>query len=209
MKKYGSAFLIIALCLCMTSCSRSQPNASLDDGEKNTIYITSSSAHYEPTELLQLSDLILQGRVVQKNDEVMSNPDNTLVNKDGVLIGNALITDYTVEIDRVYKGSYDEETIHVKTNYGDGLTPELILNGEDEDSVLATKPDKIELSTEGDCILLLTYIDTGYEESSGYFPIMMLGYLTPDGTGQYTNNASVNNITLTTDSLVAELAELE
>lgn len=201
--------LLLMLGLNMTSCRRHLEDAPLDqNNEVVEVLVTETKAQVSPSYLIEQSNLIIRGRILQKNGEVMSNPDNTLVNKEGVLIGNALITDYTVAIDQVYKGDFDGETIQVKTNYGDGLSPEMILNGEGNGVVLGNTPKKVELSTEGDCILLLTYIDTGYEESSGYFPIMMLGYLTPDGNGAYTNHDSDNPVTVSPDTLASEIAAL-
>ncbi len=199
--------LILSLCISLTSCKQNQPTNK--DTEKNTVVVTKTEAHLTKDQLLNMSDLIIKGTVTQKNSVVMSNPDGTLKDKNGYQIQNQAITDYTVEIESVYKGVYKNQTIHVKTTYGDGLSPDLILYGEDDTSVLQEKLEPYELTVGKDCILLLTYSNTGYEESTGYFPTASLGYLITDENGYYSNNHTTSNITLTVDQLMETLQDKE
>jgi hypothetical protein len=202
-KRIILCMLLLALSLCLFSCkSEVDP---LENDEKYIIYTTHTDAVFTQKQLLKMADIIVKGTVTEKNGSVFSNPDGSLKDIRGYQIVNQLITDYTVEIEEIYKGSYEGDAIHVKTGYGDGLDSDLILHGEDDDSVLGTELEQVQLAVGGDCILLLTYSDTGYEESSGYFPTVSLGYLAPDGNGNYTNGDNISNVTVTPATLPAEI----
>ncbi len=196
--------IIVSLAFLLMSCKTTDKNLDLSDDETEYIISTGYKAVYSKESLLEMSDLIIQGRVISKDGEAMSNPDNTRI-MDGALIANALITSYTVEIDQIYKGSYDGETICVKTAYGSGLPPELILQ-EDETVTVLNGREKTELSSRNDCILLLSYEETDSEVDTGYFPTMSLGYLVPDGTGNYSNNSASSPVTVSPETLLADLA---
>lgn len=199
-KRIILCMLLCALGLCLFSCNSEDKSL-----KKDIIDVCITKATFTQAQLLKMADIIIKGTVVEKNGTVFSNPDGSLKNTKGYQILNELITDYTVEIEEIYKGSYEGETIHVKTGYGNGLNSDLILYGEEENSVLGTELEQVQLAVGGDCILLLTYSDTGHEESSGYFPTVSLGYLAPDGNGNYTNGDSFSNVTVTPATLPAEI----
>lgn len=175
--------------------------------EKDVLVVSKTMPSYTEEELLQNAALILRGRVLQLNSETLTNPDGTLLNEDGSTVFNQMVLDYTVAIDEIYKGSYTGTTIHVKTSYGDGLNSDLILYGEDEHAVLGSDLGRMDLSTEGDCILLLNYVDTGREVSTGYFLTGESSYLIPDSNGNYSSaNGLVNPLTVSPNTLAAEIA---
>ncbi|MBQ7090684.1 MAG: hypothetical protein IJN82_06165 [Clostridia bacterium] len=198
--------LVFILIFLITSCRSSERELDLTKSDKEKYIVTSYDAVYTQEQLLEMSDLIVRGRVISKDGEAMSNPDNTRM-KDGALIANALISSYTVKIDQIYKGNYEGETICVKTSYGSGLPPELIL-GEDEEVIVLNEEEKIDLSPKNDCILLLSYDETDSEVDTGYFLTMSLGYLVPDGNGNYSNNDAGSPVTVSPDTLSADLAAL-
>ncbi len=208
MKKSTLLFVVMLVVsvLLMTSCYRKQEEL-FSEGEAVSIGVTHTYAALTPEYLVETSDLIIRGRVISKDGAAMSNPDNTRKATDAAIL-NALITSYTVEIDEIYKGNYREDTICVKTSYGAGLTPEMIL-GESKDVAIENDEAKLSLSTEGDCILLLSYIETDAEVDTGYFPTRGAGYLQPDGNGNYSNNDAHNPMTVTPESLAATIASVK
>lgn len=208
MKKHFFLFtiLLMILTLLMTSCHNGKEGL-YSEGEAVSIGVTHTYAALTPEYLVETSDLIIRGRVISKDGEAMSNPDNTRKATNAAIL-NALITSYTVEIDEIYKGDYRGDTICVKTSYGEGLTPEMI-RGESKDIAIENDEVKLALSTEGDCILLLSYIETDASVDTGYFPTRGAGYLQPDGDGNYSNNDAHNPVTVTPENLVATIASVK
>lgn len=192
--------LLMVSMFLMTACNN-------EDFEPVSIAYTHFYPVLTPENLVETSDLIIRGRVISKDGEAMSNPDNTRKETNAAIL-NALITSYTVEIDEIYKGSYRGDTICVKTSYGAGLTPEMIL-GEDKNVAVETDENRMGLSTEGDCILLLSYIKTDAEVDTGYFPTRGAGYLQPDENGNYSNHDANSPMTVTPESLVATIASVK
>ena len=47
-----------------------------------------------------------------------------------------MITDYTVEIEEIYKGSYSGDTIQVKTASGDGVNADLAAYDEEGNALM-------------------------------------------------------------------------
>lgn len=59
--------------------------------EKNddvTMHISTTKAHFSKESLLKNAELIIKGKVLQKNSEVMSNPDGTRKTAEGYQILN-------------------------------------------------------------------------------------------------------------------------
>ena len=179
--------------------------------EKKIIEVSESIAHFTQEELIQNAVLIIRGKVIRNNGYVMTNPDGTRKSalNDEWYILNQQITSYTVEISEIYKGTYSGSTIEVKTANGMGLTPDLILYGEDETSILASPMKRRDLQVGKECILLLqenTEENTNCSEEMGFFPIVRAGYLLDEGNGIYSNNLSGNSIKLSAVDPGAEIA---
>ncbi len=99
--------LLISFSACLLSCK--EEGADKSGGDTSTV--TGTEARLTQEQLLQEADLVVKGTVTAKNGETMSNPDGTLKDAEGYQILNQLITDYTVEIEEIYKGSYSGDTI--------------------------------------------------------------------------------------------------
>ncbi len=176
---------------------------------KEYLSISTTKASFNKEQLLEKGDLIIRGKVLTKDSEVMTNPDGTTTDKNGHIITNEQIAAYTVEIDEVYKGSYDEETIEVKTSNGSGLSPDLILYGEDETTILGTPLDRFDMEPGAECIIILCRLETGSEITTGYYPFGPdCGYFLPDGNGNYVNQKTASAVTLSPDTLADEIAAL-
>ncbi|MBQ8892870.1 MAG: hypothetical protein IJ043_00495 [Clostridia bacterium] len=111
-----------------------------------------------------------------------------------------------MEVCEVYKGECQENFITVKTSNGSNLSPELILYGEDETSILVTPLERLDLEIGKECILLLTNRKTEFPELNGYYPAKTLGYLTVDATGVYSNHNSFSPVKLSAEDPGAEIA---
>ncbi|MBQ8892863.1 MAG: hypothetical protein IJ043_00460 [Clostridia bacterium] len=174
--------------------------------EKSYVDVSITKVKYEENEILQRADLIIRGIVLRNNGYIMTNPDNTRTNSEGIYSPNAQITDYTVQILEIYKGSYSDSTIHVKTKNGFGFSPDLILYGEDETSILASPLERVDLEVGKECILILNHITGVFKEEQGYYPFGSSGYLLEDSTGTYVNNSAVNPISISSVNAAEEIA---
>lgn len=172
LKRLTVIMLILALSVTLMACQQK---------EKSVLNISMSEAVYSKDELIQTADLILKGKVLSKDQEIMTNPGGT---KNGIM--NEQITTYTIEIDELYKGAYADETISVKTTNGMGLSPDLILYGEDENDVLAEPLERFDLSVGKECVLILRYFDSDLESRAGYYVYGEdQGYFILDGNGAF------------------------
>lgn len=201
-KRIVSIFLLFILCFCSTACKKNNDISF----PKEAIVISSSKIDYEKEDYLEWADLIVQGTITKKCSEIMTNPDGTRVDANGEIITNRQITEYTFEISQLYKGAHDSNILTVKTTNGEGLTPELILYGEDESTYLSSPLERIDLEVGKECILLLVYVEASYEERTGYFPAGGIsGYFPKDENGNYTNSGD-NTFSLSPQTIAQEIA---
>lgn len=175
--------------------------------EKGYISIEETFVEIPQEELLKKAEIILKGRVASKDSEFMTNPDGTRTNENGDVVTNCQVATYTVEIDQLYKGDYSADTITVKTANGHGLSPDLILYGEDETHILADELNRFDLEVGKECILLLSAYDESLDDLDGYYAVFgNFGYFLPDENGGYTNNTPTNIVTLSPDTLTQDIA---
>jgi len=185
----------------MTACKKAKQ-------EKSYISSSGSIARLNKNQLLERADTVIKGKVVSKNYEKMTNPDGTLKDSDGNVITNCLLSEYTVEIDKVYKGDYTKDTINVMTCYGYGLSPDLILHGEDDKSILAEPLQRFNLAVGKDCILLLMYIENSHKGVDGYYPVAeSMGYYLLNESGIYVS--SYDYLSFSLDTIEQEIADAE
>lgn len=178
--------------------------------EKSYLSIEQSTAIIDKETLLQTGELIIQGYVTEKKSEIMTNPDQTRMDSGKNIIPNEQITEYAVQVTKVYKGDYKQDTITVKTSNGYGLSPDLILSGEDETTILAHPLERLDLQIGKECILILTYVQEGTPEKIGYYPRYgKQGYFVLSGDGKFTNDSPKENVTLQPATLTNELSTLE
>lgn len=156
--------------------------------EKDLVGEESLYASYEKDDILTACPIILKGIVLEKGRSEMYNPDNSRKSEEGYLISNFEATEFIVEVEEIYKGVYDQKTIAVKTVNGEGLSPELILYGEDETSRLEEPLDRFELTTGEEYILCLSpYRHHEPEFFSGYY-VSKEETFAVDSLGRYKNN---------------------
>jgi len=198
--------LIIGGVIAVTRGGTEPPIVDETQTDKTVIEIDESRARFTKEQLLETAEVIIKGKVIKKNKEFMVNPDGMRADADGNVIDNEQITEYTVEIQTLYKGEYDGETINVKTSNGRGLNPDLILYGEDEKSILATELDRLDFEIGEECILLLRYVNGSVPESNGYYPVWGFpGYFKADGNGSFVNEKAVEKVELIPAVLTTEL----
>lgn len=203
-KRFVLVLLLFTISITTLSCSQIQ---TLDSSKKNRIKIDNLYATFTKEDLIDRAEIIIKGKILEKTDEFMTNPDGTRTEADGSVIDNAQITKYTVEIQQLYKGEYTASTIQVLTSNGRGLSPDLILKGEDATSVLLEDLDRLDFTIGEECILMLLYAEQICEEAFGYYTAYgTAGYFTADGNGGYVNAQAVSPVTLSTDTLTAEIA---
>lgn len=156
------AALIGALLLCSCSCA-------IFRKEKAVLNIYGSEGTFTKEELLDRAELVVQGTVIKKVSETMTNPSGKQKNDSGEIIKNSQVTAYDVEISKIYKGDYEEQNIIIMTSNGSGLSPDLILYGEDDKNILGTPLHRFDLDVGKECIFILTYIDDRGEDGNGYY----------------------------------------
>jgi len=180
--------------------------------EKDFISITTTKEKLYKQDLISRAEIIIEGKVVSKNFETMTNPDGTALDSSGKALVNCQIAEYTVQINEKYKGDYNGDTINVMTYNGYGLNSDLILYGEDEKSILETPLERVDLEVGQDCILLLQYVDDVCEGYDGYYPVAnRLGYYPKDQNGNYTCDVDVeyDNFSFSSDTVKQELSALQ
>ncbi len=184
MKKYLHFCLltIIALSLLLSSCTF-KPTA------KDDLLVFTTDAVYTTEQLINEADLILKGRVASVDGGVMTNPklDRNIKDDNGRTVNNEQIHTYIFEIDTIYKGEHAGDTVEVKTSNGFGLSPDLILYGEDETTVLSTSLDRFDLEVGSECILTLTLFNASPAIRSGYYVVGgKQGVFTPEQAELFT-----------------------
>ena len=151
-----------------------------------------NTATFTKEMLLDGAVIILKGTVIEKTSEKMTNPTGKRRKANGELITNTQIAEYTVEISEIYKGDYKGHTITVKTSNGYGLSPDLILYGEDEKNILATSLKRQDFEIGKECILLLGYVDEGYEDRNGYYTVAgQWGYYPLNDAGSFQSEKGI------------------
>ncbi|MBR6793983.1 MAG: DUF4886 domain-containing protein [Clostridia bacterium] len=140
-------------------------------GKKKIISMDGYQAALSKGELAEKASLIVKVRVSAKAKEEMLNPDGKQNDAAGNLIENALITSYTAAVQKVYKGVYDEKNITVKTSEGYGLSPDLILYGEDEKFVLDSPLRRFTLEAGKEYLLFLVSGNFVFGPEAGCFTL--------------------------------------
>lgn len=166
MKKYFRFCLLtaIALSLLLSSCT-------FTPFQKDSVDVFITVPQYTTEQLINEADLIVKGRVASVDEGVMVNPknDKTLKDDEGRGVANEQIHTYVFEIDAVYKGDYSAETVEIKTSNGYALSPDLILYGEDETTILSTSLERFDLEVGSECILTLRFLDRKMQVRTGYY----------------------------------------
>lgn len=165
---------------------------------KKGVTIDNVYPHYSREVLLKESELILKGTVVEQGESAMTNPDGTLKSEEGYEVGNCMVTDYTVRIEELYKGTFEEETITVKVATGHGLSPDLILYGEDKTTYLKEPIDIYELETGKTYVFtLLPYTEHTDKRFSGYYTFDQSTFApTEEGVFKNSNDSILNPATV-------------
>ena len=174
--------------------------------EKAKLFISNTRIPYTEEEMIRRSDLIVKGIVLQNHGYVMTNPDNTRRNAAGEYSTNGQVTEYTVQVEQVYKGEYNQNTIRVKTMNGKSLSPDLILYGEDENTILAEPLERIDLIVGDEYILLIKNITTAvFDEENGFFPTASAGYLYYHN-GNFKNDSLSSPVSISAANAAEEIA---
>ena len=183
MKKSRAVILfiiIVLLTFSATGCRLFKKGMTIDN-----IY-----PYYSKETLLKESELILKGTVVEQGESAMTNPDGTLRSEEGYEIGNCMVTDYTV-------------TVKVAT--GHGLSPDLILYGEDKTTYLKDPVDIYELETGKTYVFaLLPYEEHTDSRFSGYYTFDQSTFApTEEGVFKNSNDSILNTATVTQEIAAA------
>ena len=192
MKKSRAVILfiiIVLLTFSATGCRMFKKGVTIDN-----VY-----PYYSKETLLKESELILKGTVMEQGESAMTNPDGTLRSEEGYEIGNCMVTDYTIRIEDLYKGNFEEETITVKVANGHGLSPDLILYGEDKTTYLKEPIDIYELETGKTYVFtLLPFVEHTDNRFSGYYTSNQSTFaLTEEGAFKNSNDSTLNTATVT------------
>lgn len=207
--KYTSITItLLMIALLLTGCNQTTLSSNeTEESGKQYMEISYSKASFTKEELLEMSDIIIKGKVLKVQNQFMTNPNKTRTDENGDVIDNEQITEYIVEIEQLFKGDYQESTICVKTANGRGLSPDLILYGEDENYILSSEIDRLDLEIGKNCLLFLRSIKDGCQERHGYYPTMGApGYFLQDEKGDFSNQKAANIIFLSPDTLAQDIA---
>ena len=119
--------------------------------EKTSANSSGTYPHYQKSELLKERPLVFKGVVTKRGESYMRNPDGTITSEYGGPIANYQTTEYTIQIQELYKGSYTDETILLKINNvefkGTDIYNKLSLRSTDFEIKLLGKT--IEITTKG------------------------------------------------------------
>ncbi len=147
--------------------------------------------------IYEFSTYILQGTVVEKTAEYFNNPDGSKKGADGTALRNVWITEYAVQIHRLFKGECKAEFITVRTYNGADLSPE---------EFRADGAENFYLQVGKECVLsLYEYEDqAGYGTGKNIVPLYgAQSYFLPTETkGVYTN---AQGLSLAVDTLAKEI----
>lgn len=166
MKKYLHFCLLttIVLSLLLSSCT-SKPAA------KDIIEFTTMNVQYTTDQIIAEADLIVKGTIASVDEGIMTNPklDPDIKDDNGRAVNNEQIHTYVFEIDTIYKGDHTGDTVEVKTSNGFGLSPDIILYGEDDTAVLGTPLNRFDLKVGSECILALKLVKASPACRYGYY----------------------------------------
>ena len=180
--------IISILCLVLSGCGCAPKDDSV------SMYISGTEIAVTEDLLLQTADLIVKGKVIEQKEDYFSNPDGKKLQQDGSEVMNARITEYVFKVEQVYKGEWSESTLSFKTYNDQGLSVEQALTGQDENAVVHSEIDELELSM-GECILALSWFEA--EAFGGPASYMVTfddcGYFLPAEDGLYENAVTGNN----------------
>lgn len=110
-------FVILTVVSLLSSCSMNHQSddifqVEIHQGEQETVLSSISSKTHATTEmpdlakLLERSDVIIKGQVLQQINQTRANPEGDKVNKYGQVIENALLTYYSFRVDESFLGDY-------------------------------------------------------------------------------------------------------
>ena len=115
-------FVILTVVSLLSSCSMNHQSddifqVEIHQGEQETVLSSISSKTHATTEmpdlakLLERSDVIIKGQVLQQINQTRANPEGDKVNKYGQVIENALLTYYSFRVDESFLGDYAPEPL--------------------------------------------------------------------------------------------------
>ena len=233
MKRVLLVFVALALlCGALTGCKTEAPEESATAGEvvqkvpsevevtvkdtpqkvdgnkeKDTLMVHKTYPVIEKEDVLRDAKLLFLGTVTASDGGVMTNPDKTVKDENGHIIPNQQIVTYTVKVEKVFKGEYKEETMTLLLTNGYGMSPDLILYGEDETTIFADWDTEIlYLEVGKPAIFSVCYNEKTNLLPAGYYLNgKRTGYYPKNEDGQYTSIWWRPAITLDPDTLKEEL----
>ena len=180
--KINKTILIMTIICLAAVCFGCAPKA------EESVIETSESASPPATkeDIFEFSTYILQGTVLEKTAEYFNNPDGTKTNDEGNVLRNVWITEYKVQIDQMFKGSYEGDTIMVRTYNGADLKP---------DEFNKDSEENFYLEVGNECILSLYEYEDKAGYGTGWNCVPLYGedsYFLPTKTqGKYANLAGI------------------
>ncbi len=183
-----------------------QTNGSV---EKRYLSVNVSKALLSKEELLAKGNLVVKVLVQSKDAEEMANPDGKAVDSTGTVIDNRLVTSYTAEVLEVYKGDYTKRSIIVKTAEGRGLSPDLILYGEDEEFILSPPLTRFALEPGMEYVLILVDNKGENDVLTGYFIFgPEYGCFAMDEKGVWNNKELISSVTFEDKTIQGEIVSI-
>lgn len=233
MKRVLLVFVALALlCGALTGCKNEAPEESATAGEvvkkapsevevpvkdtpqkveetkgKDIIGVFKHYPVIEKEDILRDAKLLFLGTVTASDGGVMTNPDKTVKDENGHIIPNQQIVTYTVKVEKVFKGEYKEETMTLILTNGCGMSPDMILYGEDETTIFEDwERDIVYLEVGKPAIFSVYYNEKTSLLPAGYYLNgKETGYYPKNEDGQYTSIWWRPAITLDPDTLKEEL----
>lgn len=175
------------------------------EANSGKLHISASVAPVDWDILINESWLIVSGEVVAEKEPYNANPDGTLKNKYGEQLFNTLNCEYTIHVDKVFKGdvvSGDDVTVTIYNNWG--YPP-----GIDPDNVTSDISNYY-LTVGEECIFFLEFTDVRTAkkdptpESIGYeLCYSSRGVCRPDENGVYYGKGFTYRNPFTAEELVS------
>ena len=200
-KKLSCAALIACLLLtAVTGCAK-EPD--------KFIKIDNSYQHLTKDMVLETADIIVRGTPTKVTRQYFTCDEDNNSIFTGEHASNVQVTEYEVEVDETYKGSFSGETILVKRYNGHSLSEEEFLTGRNGEYTISVSADIREyLDLNQEYILGIMNPEEGFIEAFGDDGGYSVYFALPkDETGNYSGLVANNKISLSLDTLRQDIID--
>ena len=200
-KKFCCAALIICMLTALVGCAAEPPQ---------TVSASSGCYPYLNKDMvLDESEIILRGTPTKVTRQYFTCDEDNNSIFTGEHASNVQVTEYEVEVEETYKGSFSGETILVKRYNGHSLSEEEFLTGRNGEYTISVSADIREyLDLNQEYILGIMNPEEGFIEAFGDDGGYSVYFALPkDETGNYSGKVLQNDISLCLETLRQDIID--